>query len=243
MAKLAHLSDLHIGRSAHTETVAWRLSRLLQKDDTVHVVVTGDVTHRGRYRDLARFTDIFDVFHRQGRLTVIPGNHDMNREGAGHWIMEETVDALVKPGLYLVRLNTTSPHNRFVISSHGTLTEKMIEEVDRKLSEAPPGHLRVLLLHHHLLPLPTENIAEWFARFGWPNPQELKLGEQLLNRVVAKCDLILHGHRHIPRETLYKEPSSGMVLPLYNAGSSTELGKFRVFTHKDGKVLNVKWLG
>jgi 3',5'-cyclic-AMP phosphodiesterase len=37
-----------------------------------HVVVSGDVTHRGRRRELERFREIFAPLEERGRLSIIP---------------------------------------------------------------------------------------------------------------------------------------------------------------------------
>ena len=74
--KLAHVSDLHIGRSVESDARAVRLCQALIEARVDHVVVTGDVTHKGRRRELARFEETFAPLREAGRLTVIPGNHD-----------------------------------------------------------------------------------------------------------------------------------------------------------------------
>ena len=42
--------------------------------DVDHIVVTGDVTHRGRNSELEQFYTTFEPI--LDRLTVVPGNHD-----------------------------------------------------------------------------------------------------------------------------------------------------------------------
>jgi hypothetical protein len=107
--------------------------------------------------------------------------------------------------------------------------------VDEALRQAGPGELVVLALHHHPLPLPAENLPERVAsRLGWPWVGELARGRSLLSRVTGRADLVLHGHRHVPR-ALSIAPGR-RPLTVYNAGSSTELGGFRVFRHVDGAL-------
>lgn len=103
--------------------------------------------------------------------------------------------------------------------------------------------LRVVALHHPPLPLPVENVWERVStRLGLPFAGELALGRELVRILGPHSDLLLHGHRHVPR----KLELSGRDSPLgiYNAGSSTELGRARVFTHRDGRLLHRPvWLG
>jgi hypothetical protein len=93
------------------------------------------------------------------------------------------------------------------------------------------------MLHHHLIPQPEETFPERLsARLGWPWAAELRHGLALLERVRGRCDLVLHGHRHVPRGmTLFA--GDARPLGLYNAGCSTRLGRFRVFTHAEGRLL------
>jgi hypothetical protein len=60
--------------------------------------------------------------------------------------------------------------------------------------------------------------------------------------VRGQCDLVLHGHRHVPREIHLGAPGE-RPLALYNAGSSTQLRRMRLFTHAEG-VLQAppRWL-
>ena len=52
---------------------------------------------------------------------------------------------------------------------------------------------------------------------GWRFTHELERGRELLARIRGRCDLVLHGHRHVPSaHTLFAgEPRP---LGLYNAG-------------------------
>ena len=234
--KLAHLSDLHIGRSAESDARAVRLCAALVDARVDHVVVTGDVTHRGRRRELARFEEIFAPL--RDRLTAIPGNHDRLGDDMGDALMAgERVQATAAPGLYLVRVNSTGPHNRSWLMGHGRLDEEDLDAVADVLSHAPARHLAIVLMHHHPLPLPedraVERISSWM---GWRFTTELDRGQALLERIRGRCDLLLHGHRHVPCE---RRPFADDLRPLrvLNAGSSTELGRACIFTHVAGQLV------
>jgi Icc protein len=101
----------------------------------------------------------------------------------------------------------------------------------------------VLLLHHHPLALPEETWLErWSERLRLPYCSELPLGRELLRRVRGRCDLVLHGHRHVPREIHLGAPGE-RPLALYNAGSSTQLRRARLFSHADGALAGPpRWL-
>jgi predicted phosphodiesterase len=93
------------------------------------------------------------------------------------------------------------------------------------------------MLHHHLHFLPIdchfESVASWL---GWPHHSELPLGDDLLRQLIGKCDLVLHGHRHVPSRTSYGDRP--VVL---NAGSSTGLLAYRRITY-DSTSLHEEWV-
>jgi len=243
---VAHLSDLHVGAGARADDAAMRLREAVLCEGVDHVVVTGDVTHRGLAGEAARFEEIFAPLQRAGKLTVVPGNHDRlnddvrDRLRAGPRVQVE-IPAASDGGLYLVLLDSTGPHNHRWIDGHGELQPQDLRDVDEALNRAPPGALRAVLLHHHLLPLPEEDPFEKVVTWlGWPNARELARGRELLEVVRGRCDLVLHGHRHVAAEA---RPFPGEPLAVYNAGSTTRLERFRVFSHRDGALTGApRWV-
>jgi 3',5'-cyclic AMP phosphodiesterase CpdA len=233
---LAHLSDLHVGRDRATDLNAAALCERLLAAAVDHVVITGDLTHRGRAAEYARFCDTFAPWFESGRITLVPGNHDRLGDDVASLIMDEgrRVEIVRRPGLHIVRVDSTAPHNRFLVAGHGALCERVIEACAVALDQAPPESLRVVLLHHHVLPAPTETFSEHLADWvALPFANELALGGRLLERILGHADLVLHGHRHTPRaDELGTE--TDRLLAIYNAGSSTALGACRVFHHAAG---------
>jgi 3',5'-cyclic AMP phosphodiesterase CpdA len=240
---IAHLSDLHIGRDAATDRAAELLAEAVEDAGVASVIVTGDVTHRGRTAELSRFEALFRRLDALGRLVVVPGNHDRLGDGAAAALMPGgRVAVASRPGLYVVRVDSTGPHNRRLLSAHGLLTEADLAAVDSALEAAPEGALTVLALHHHPLALPPDALSEHLSDLlGWPNAAELQRGGELLALARSRCDLVLHGHRHIPSEHLL---GAGDERPLRvaNAGSTTELLRFRVFAARGGRVDAHGWV-
>jgi len=248
--KLAHLSDLHLGRGEATLRRAEALCARLLADEIDDVVVTGDVTHRGRAAEWALFLDAFAPLFEQGRVTVVPGNHDRLSDDVAALIMNGDgdlgrVDVVARPGLHLVRVDSTAPHNRFLVAGHGALCDRVIARCCAALDEGPPDALRVVLLHHHVLPAPVETFPEVLAELvALPFANELALGGRLLAELAGRADLVLHGHRHVPgAHELPIHERAGELRPLgvYNAGSSTELGGYRVFRHLAGVRAPAAW--
>ena len=77
-----------------------------------------------------------------------------------------------------------------------------------------------------------ERLSSWL---GFVYTTELPRGRDLLVRVRGRCDLVLHGHRHVPRATTLFD-GARRTLGLFNAGSSTDIGRMRVFRHDRGQL-------
>jgi len=242
---LAHVSDLHFGASQNNLGRAYELVRALLTADIDHVVVTGDVTDGGRGQELAAFERAFAPLRELGRLTVVPGNHDRLGDDVGAWFMSgKRVDTVELPGAFLVRVDSTGPHNRTsILAGHGDVCQVVLEEICAALDQAPAGALVAILLHHHPIFLPEEGFWEKVASiFNLPFAAELSLGEEILRRALGRCDLILHGHRHVPSARILC-PASARPLRVYNAGCSTARGGMNVFTHDGGLLLDEpRWL-
>src|SRR5579864_5599071 len=114
--------------------------------------------------------------------------------------------------LYLVRVDSTGPHNRAFLRSDGDMSPAVLAQIDLALRNAPRGSRVALALHHHVVRLPEENVWERLATLlGLPNAREIPLSAELLQTLRGRCDLVLHGHRHVPRATTLWE---GTLRPL-----------------------------
>jgi hypothetical protein len=92
------------------------------------------------------------------------------------------------------------------------------------------------------MPLPHDHAVERLSSMmGWKFTSELDSGAALIGRLRHRCDLVLHGHRHRPAaQTIFDD---ARPLRIFNAGSSTELGKGCLFRHRDGRLsAPVRWL-
>jgi len=237
---LAHLSDLHLGRSEAEAQALVAAVAALSAARVDHVVVTGDVTHRGALDELAAFRRLTAPL--ADRITVVPGNHDRLGENAARYIMRGRVSVERRPGLYLVRLDSTAPHNRRLLDAHGHIGETDLAAVDQALEAAPRDTLVALLLHHHVHRLPGDDVWERLAGLvGLPWTAELGRGAALLGLARGRCDFVLHGHRHVPAE-LQVGGDGARPLRVANAGSSTGLGRIRLFCHAAGRLTGEGWL-
>jgi len=237
---LAHISDLHIGRDVRTDAAAAELAAALARWGVDDVLLTGDVTHRGRRAELELFHHLFAPL--AGRITVVPGNHDRAGDDAARALMPgPRVQVALRPGMLAVRLDSTAPHNTSLLDSHGLLTSEDLRAVEAAVAEAPEGVLVAVLLHHHPLPLPFDNLGERFVTWlGRPYATSLPLGPDLVARLRGRCDLVLHGHKHRATD-LVVAGTGERPMHVMNAGASGELGRARIVEHAAGRVLRMRW--
>jgi 3',5'-cyclic AMP phosphodiesterase CpdA len=233
---LAHLSDLHLGKSDEHRTAALALCEALSKNGVDHTVITGDITEHGLNSEFRLFQSIFSAQLEAGKITVIPGNHDRLIDGVAKMMMGERVGLTALPGFRLIAVDSTGPHNRWRYASHGKMDIDLIEKTMHLVGQAPATDFVAIAMHHHLLPLPVDLWLEKISDiFFLPFAAELKLGRALLERLKGKCDLVLHGHRHAATEINFAP--DGRSLSLFNAGSSVKLKKMRLFEIEDGKLM------
>jgi 3',5'-cyclic AMP phosphodiesterase CpdA len=153
------------------------------------IVVTGDLTHRGRRREHERAAAFLRGLGRP--LLVIPGNHDIPYTFPARftrpWAEFERQWGTVEPvfrsdELMVVGLNSVRPWRH----QSGRIRSAQIARTAELLAEAPEGALRVVALHHHLIGAP------WRSRKR-PVAHRSKV---LAGFVDAGAELILAGHIH-----------------------------------------------
>ena len=186
--RLLHISDLHAG-SVEETAVEQSLEPLLERVQPELIVVTGDLTHRGRRREHERAAAFLRGLGRP--LLVIPGNHDIPYTFPARftrpWAEFERQWGTVEPvfrsdELMVVGLNSVRPWRH----QSGQIRSVQIARTAELLADAPEGALRVVALHHHLIGAP------WRSRKR-PVAHRSKV---LAGLVDAGAELILAGHIH-----------------------------------------------
>ena len=187
--RILHISDLHLGRSTGSEPLA-ALRELIPGLDPEILVVTGDLTHRGRPAELERARELLESLGLP--LLPVPGNHDIpyvfptrftrTREA---W---ERVFATAQPvyfsdRLAIIGMNSVRPWRQ----QGGALESSQLDRLAPKLEGAQAGALRTVALHHHLAAPP------WRAAHKRP----VRKRDLVLQRLVsAGVELVLSGHIH-----------------------------------------------
>jgi 3',5'-cyclic AMP phosphodiesterase CpdA len=186
--RLLHLSDLHVGSAAEPQIEAG-LEPLIEHAAPQLIVVTGDLTHRGRRDQHERAAAYLKGLGHP--LLVIPGNHDIPytfparftrpfAEFERQWDRAEPVHD--SDGLFVVGLNSVRPWRH----QSGGIRSSQIARARDLLARAPEGALKVVALHHHLVGAPWRTRKRPVSRRS----------EVLAGLVGAGAELILAGHIH-----------------------------------------------
>lgn len=239
--RLAHISDLHVGKDEAHDRAAAKLATGLMQLRPDWIALTGDVTESG----LAVEADRFNRFFRGllPRMTIVPGNHDRCGDDAARaWSKAPAwIERPPRSSLSFICLDSTQPLNSTKFIAHGHLDEKQRRAaVSGATAERALGRVPIVLLHHHLTPLAADGPLELLAEWGdLPFLDPLEKGKSFADALgVAGVPLVLHGHKHTPAQT--DRPSISIV----NAGSTTELGSFRVFDFNQyGWMTDGGWFG
>lgn len=186
--RLLHLSDLHVGTHEQPRLEPG-LAELIAQIDPELIVASGDLTHRGRAEQHDRAADFLQSLGRP--ILAVPGNHDIpytpfarfartHEQFERRW--QTTEPTYSSERLHVVGLNSVRPW----LQQGGRIRRSQLEDAARRLAEAPPGALRVAVLHHHLLGAP------WRSR-------KSPVGDRsrvLAGLVDAGAELVLAGHIH-----------------------------------------------
>lgn len=213
-----------------TQRVA-KLLAALAESNVDHLVVTGDVTMSGETTELERARKLLDRWIEAGRVTLLPGNHDVwSRASAEQY---RFLRVLGLDGKGMKRPYRVYPHRqdlgadvalialdtaRWGEDPRATAGAVGVEQLAaaRELARAArqEGRAVVVALHHHLV-LPRERVESDVHLDRMPLADADKL-VRLLSEVPIAA--VLHGHRH----TAFRLDLPGVAgpVPVICAGSA-----------------------
>src|SRR6187455_1732046 len=192
MRTLAHISDLHFGRT--DPAVIEPLLRRLAEVGPQLVAVSGDLTQRaraGQFEEARTFLDRLPA----PRL-VVPGNHDVPLYRVWERFLSPLgkyrryIDADLEPSfvddeIAVLGVNTA----RALTFKGGRINEEQIESLRQRLQPLPEARTKVIVTHHPF-DIPDE-----------PDNEELGGRADKAMKAFADCgvDLLLSGHFHASR--------------------------------------------
>lgn len=248
IVRLGHISDLHIADRAryprngftardcerHSTRLAKGLLDALREVGVDHLVVTGDVTFSAEPREFERAAELLRPFAEAGKLTVVPGNHDVWTEDSvetGRFLR-----ALGPDGKGMRKAAPSYPHV-VPLGDDGVLvaldsarwgpdpcttpgrlgSEQLRSARELARDHAKQGRAVVLAFHHHVV-LPPDRVPSDARVARMP----LADADQVV-RLVAEQRIaaVLHGHRHTAFRVDLPGPAG--TTPVLCAGSASRV--------------------
>lgn len=171
MRRIAHISDLHFGRSDR-HVVEGLVAELNERRPDL-VIASGDFTMRARRREYIA-AHAFLARLRSPWLAV-PGNHDIASfkqltrffrpfRRYRHFIAEETEPTFLDEEIGVIGINTVRTWAPEVNWSHGKVTHAQIRESERRLAAMPPSVFKIVVGHHPFMPPPWDEEARLVGR-------------------------------------------------------------------------------
>jgi 3',5'-cyclic-AMP phosphodiesterase len=216
VTRIAHASDLHYDGSRDLRTALERLVGRIVDSDPDLVAITGDLSADGSAAQLDGVREAFDRFGSLPVL-IIPGNRDLEPSlGPPGEAEPVPVDSdldfflALEPALalgfedesartgrgakqFVARFGPTEPvvdADAFIavgVNSTPKLTADSLATAARRL-RAADGRVRILALHHGLLPVPGRKVRD--------GDLVARAGDILSLLCDLGVDLVLHGHVH-----------------------------------------------
>lgn len=248
--RIAHLSDLHVadrrryprnGFTAkdcdrHSARLAKGLLSALKEAAVDHLVVTGDLTLSSEASEFERAAALLRPWAEKGKLTVVPGNHDVwTSEAArsGRFLRSIGPDGRgmrratspyplavpLSPEVVLVALDSAR-YGEKPFETPGRLGGTQLAAAREMVREnAKEGRAVLLALHHHLM-LPPERVPSDARVARMPLADADKVVRLVAEMSVAA---VLHGHRHCAfRVDL---PGASGPTPVLCAGSASRVAE------------------
>ena len=209
--RVLHLSDIHCGRpfvQAHVDAAL-----ALAREQSWHaIVLSGDFSQRARVHEFQRARELVAQFREVAPVIAVPGNHDTAwwhaPFGFGdatrlhtryrQYICHDTEPMVQVPGITMVGLNSSWGTNPEALTWYprdwrvkGGLTDVQLQQAHARLAAAPPGDLRLLVVHHNVVRGRLSN------RWGLKQPHRV-----LDALAVMPVDVVCTGHDHEERVEL-----------------------------------------
>ena len=182
--RIAHLSDLHCGGPYFEPNLLERAISEVNEFRPDIVICSGDLTTFGfkhEYQLARSYLERIDC----DSFVVVPGNHDARNVGYVHFedMFGERNSVLRVDGVTVVAVDSTEPD-----LDHGQIGRGRYSWIEQEFT-AEDSHLRIFVLHHHLLPVPGT---------GRERNVVYDAGDAIECLQRAGVHLVLSGHKHVP---------------------------------------------
>lgn len=190
MRRIAHISDVHFGRTECT--VVDGLVEIVNKLAPHLVAVSGDLTQRARTKQFVEAREFLDRLPKP--QIVVPGNHDVPLyniykrfleplDNFKKHITDDLEPFFADEEMVVAGINTA----RSLTIKDGRISEEQIERLHQKLDPIDDKHMKIVVTHHPL-DLPG----------AYDENQIVGRTKDLMPKI-AECgaDIFLSGHLHV----------------------------------------------
>ncbi len=234
MTKILHLSDVHFGWPVIPDAIE-AIHAACERIAPELVVCSGDFVQRGDFRSQFRAARAFLDRFRMPVLSV-PGNHDIPLWNPIHrmlrpfsnyrrYIAQELQPVVRRDDVVVCGISTP----RGWLIDLGYVGRAQLDHIERTFRDVPEHVLRVVVMHHPLIPT---------AYDGWAR-HHVRGHRRALERLSAsRVDVVLCGHSHFPLCVALPPPGGGRALVMAQAGTCASK-RFRPHTGCEENVFNV----
>ena len=217
MSVVLQMSDPHFG--TEQPEVVEALLRLIHSVKPEAVLLSGDVTQRARSSQFERAAAFIAEVGRP--VVVVPGNHDIPLYNLFariwspygnyvRWLGRDLEPVYESEHYLVVGVNSTRARRH----KDGEVGSSQISRVQKRLAQARPGQLRIVMLHHPVRAQEESDRANLLHGRQRAVPTWIDAG----------ADIVLGGHIHLP----YILPLQGH---LSAARTGSEPGDSRALAH------------
>ena len=215
MTTLLHISDLHFGTVV--DAALHGLLDVVDAADPDIIIITGDVTQRGRSSELLGFVGLVDKL-KPRTVLVVPGNHDVDWWPPWRRLLtplrgfEEAVPpenrrpSAVVDDVLFVACGSVDPARQV----GGTMSEEALRQLTTIIG-ATPAAVRVAFTHH---PIALDRPASRTQVVSNAAAAATSLAS-------AGVDLLLSGHIHVPFALTTQAAFPSLSRPFVLAGAGT----------------------
>ncbi|MFC1723823.1 metallophosphoesterase family protein [Nanoarchaeota archaeon] len=184
MVLIAQISDFHCGASLFSQK---KLAKAISEVNSLRpdaVIISGDLTNNGFKKEYVMAKKYIDKI--KPKTFIIPGNHDTRFVGYTFFdeIFGKGNKVMQFPGIGIVGIDSNIPD-----LNEGNVGRGKTRWALEQLKQIPHSYLKMVVLHHHLIPIPGT---------GRERSTVSDAGDVLAEFIGAGVDIILSGHKHTP---------------------------------------------
>ncbi|AEG19386.1 metallophosphoesterase family protein [Methanobacterium paludis] len=185
---IIHISDVHFGDPTHSDELVYNLTSQIEEENPDMVIFAGDLTYGGFISEYNNAKNFIEELKSITETHVVPGNHDARNVGLEHFknLIGDThfVKIDKKCKLAIIGLDSSRPD-----IDDGNIGSFQLEWLKAELDKIPKNFGKMVIFHHHLIPIPQS---------GRERNILLDSGDIIQLLIDEGVNIVLGGHKHVP---------------------------------------------